>query len=144
MPSRIPATLGIVLVFLITMSYALAQGTNPGSNSQVPTKEITRTELKRYEIPGTHQEMRMFLIVYPPGVYAPIHHHPTVGLGYMLEGTAESAFGSDQPQLIHAGQSFQDKAIIPHTLFGNTDKYKPLKFLMYYTTNKGQPVTVTP
>jgi quercetin dioxygenase-like cupin family protein len=116
----------------------------PERPSTTTSTGIKRTELERRKIAGTEQEMRLYLIVYPPGVAAPVHHHPTVGMGYILEGTFESAFGSDKPRIYHAGQSFQDLAIVPHTIFRNVDKHKPLKFLAYYIVKSGKPVIVTP
>ncbi len=125
-------------------NYPVAQTSISEHSSTTSPNGIKRTELERRQIAGTEQEMQLYLIVYPPGVAAPVHHHPTIGMGYVLTGTVESAFGSDDPKIYHVGQSFQDKAITPHTIFRNVDKHKPLKFLIYYTVKKGQPVVETP
>ena len=109
-----------------------------------PAAGITRTMLQRYAIPGTDQEMRMDLIVFPPGASSPLHHHPVAGLNYILEGSAESAYGDEKPQLYHAGDSLQDRATIPHTLFRNADQHAALRFLIFYTVKVGQPYLVVP
>jgi len=105
---------------------------------------VTRTTLERHVIPGSDQEMRMDLIVLAPGVAAPLHHHPVAGLIYILEGTAESAYGNEKPRLYHAGESLQDRAVIPHTLFRNPDQHAALRFLVFYTIKMGQPYLVVP
>ncbi|MGC1551105.1 MAG: cupin domain-containing protein [Rhodanobacter sp.] len=105
---------------------------------------ITRTTLEHHLIPGTDQEMRMDLIVLSPGVSAPLHHHPVAGLIYILEGSAESAYGDEKPRLYHAGESLQDRALVPHTLFRNTDKHAVLRFLVFYTIKVGQPYVTVP
>jgi quercetin dioxygenase-like cupin family protein len=109
-----------------------------------PATGVTRTELERSDVPGTDLETRLYLIEYPPGAAAPVHHHPVDGIGYILEGTALSAFGADTPGTIVAGQSFHDKAVIPHTVFANADAHKPLRFLVAYTVRKGAAVIETP
>jgi quercetin dioxygenase-like cupin family protein len=105
---------------------------------------ITRTMLERHAIPGTDQEMRMDLIVFPPGAASPLHHHPVAGLSYILEGTAETAYGNEKPRLYHAGESLQDRALIPHTLFRNPDQHAVLRFLIFYTIKVGQPFLIAP
>ncbi|AMP14974.1 cupin domain-containing protein [Collimonas pratensis] len=109
-----------------------------------PAAGITRTMLQRYAIPGSDQEMRMDLIAFPPGATSPLHHHPVAGLNYILEGTAESAYGDEAPRLYHAGESLQDRAAIPHTLFRNADQHAVLRFLIFYTVKVGQPYLVVP
>lgn len=109
-----------------------------------PAAGITRTMLQRYAIPGSDQEMRMDLIVFPPGAASPLHHHPVAGLNYILEGTAESAYGDETPRLYHAGESLQDRATIPHTLFRNPDQHAVLRFLIFYTVKAGQSYLVVP
>ncbi|WP_157971428.1 cupin domain-containing protein [Dyella sp. C9] len=105
---------------------------------------ITRTELEHSDVPGTDLETRLYLIVLPPGAAAPVHHHPVEGIGYIVEGAARSAFGQEPPVTLIAGQSFHDKAGIPHTVFENADDRKPLRFIVAYTVKKGSPVIEVP
>lgn len=105
---------------------------------------VTRSVLERHDLPGSDFEMVLVEVSFPPGRAAPLHHHPVAGLVYVLEGTAESAYGEDPPRVYHAGDTLQDQAGIPHTVFRNTDPNKPLRFLIFYTARKGQPYLVTP
>jgi len=65
--------------------------------------EMTRQELERRPIPGTDLEMRLNLVTQPPGYSEPVHHHPGPSFVYMLEGTAESAYGEEDIKRFHAG-----------------------------------------
>lgn len=105
---------------------------------------ISRTNLEHHLVPGTDMEMRMDLIVIPPGVSSPSHHHSVTGFSYILEGTAESAYGDEKPRIFHAGDSLEERALVPHTLFRNMDDHAPLRFLLYYTVKVDQPFLVVP
>jgi quercetin dioxygenase-like cupin family protein len=106
--------------------------------------KIQRVEIQRSDVPGTDLEMRVLLVTYPPGAAAPVHHHPVVGINYILEGSAETAFDNDAPRTYSAGESFQDLAMHPHTIFRNASKTKPLRFLIYYTIPRGMPTLYVP
>jgi quercetin dioxygenase-like cupin family protein len=103
-------------------------------------KEITRTLLSQQDVPSMPGwETRLYLIEYPAGASAPPHTHPVPGVGYLLEGRAESAFEGDAPAVVEQGHGFSDKAEVVHTVFRNTDPAHPLRFLMAYTIRKGDP-----
>jgi quercetin dioxygenase-like cupin family protein len=105
---------------------------------------ITRTVLEQHAIPGTDETMEIILVVYQPGIAAPLHHHSVAGLNYILEGTAESAYGNDTPKAYHTGDTFQDLPGVPHTIFRNADNHKPLRFLIFANVHAHQPYTIVP
>jgi quercetin dioxygenase-like cupin family protein len=100
--------------------------------------------LESHAIPGTDREIVLREVTLPPGGVTPLHHHTVAGLVYIVEGVAESAYGNDAPKLYHAGETLQDQADIPHTLFRNADPTKPLRFLTFYAAAKDQPYVVIP
>ena len=87
-------------------------------------------------------ETRLYLIEYAPGVMD-VHHHPIVGLGYMLSGAMVSAYPNQPPAQYQAGESFFDLAEQPHTVSNPSDS-EPMRILMAYTIRTGEPVTITP
>jgi quercetin dioxygenase-like cupin family protein len=107
-------------------------------------KPITRTVLEQRPIPGTDETMEIILVVFQPGVAAPLHHHSVAGLNYILEGTAESAYGNDAPKTYRAGDTLQDLPGVPHTVFRNVDKHKPLRFLIFANVHVNQPYSIAP
>lgn len=105
---------------------------------------VTRKVLERLPLPGSHQELTVVEVTYPPGGVAPLHRHPVGGVVYIVEGVAESAYGSDEPRQYRAGETLQDRADIPHTHFRNCDPDRPLRFLTIYVLEPGGSYTLEP
>jgi quercetin dioxygenase-like cupin family protein len=82
------------------------------------------------------------LVEYAPGADGSGHHHPAVGVGYMLCGTILSAFGDENVIAIHEGESFVDAAHQVHTVSRNASATELLRFVIAYTVKRGGPVTV--
>lgn len=89
-------------------------------------------------------ETRLYLIEYPPSADGGGHHHPVVGLGYMLGGSIFSAFANEDAVAIKAGESFVDAAHITHTVSRNASATDAARFVIAYTVKRGDPVTVLP
>ena len=103
---------------------------------------VTRKMLERLPVAGDHRELAVVEVTYPPGGSAPLHRHPVGGVVYIVEGVAESAYGSETPRQYRAGETLQDRADIPHTLFRNCDPQRPLRFLTIYVLEPGRSYTV--
>ena len=114
------------------------------STQQTGFAGVTRRILERLPVPGDHRELVVVEVTYPPGGSAPVHQHPVGGAIYIVEGVAESAYGSDAPRQYRAGETLQDRADIPHTLFRNCDPERPLRFLTIYVLEPGRSYTMDP
>ena len=66
---------------------------------------VARKVLERLPVPGDHRELVVVEVTYPPGGSAPVHRHPVGGAIYIVEGIAESAYGSDEPRQYRAGET---------------------------------------
>jgi quercetin dioxygenase-like cupin family protein len=104
---------------------------------------IVRTTLENY-VNDNGEEFRLVLITYPPGIGLPVHHHPSVAHNYVLEGVVESQYEGEELKRFVAGESYQDKANVSHTVFRNADRKSPLKYLIAYTVKEGQPFLLIP
>ncbi len=104
---------------------------------------VTRKILERVPLPG-NQELMVVEVTYPPGGVAPLHRHPVAGAIYIVEGAAESAYGSDEPRQYRAGETLQDRADLLHTHFRNCDPDRPLRFLTIYVLEPGRSYTLEP
>lgn len=118
-------------------------GGKPGA-PQTGFAGVTRKVLERLALPGDLRELVVVEVTYPPGGVAPLHRHPVGGAIYIVEGVAESAYGSDEPRQYRAGETLQDQADIPHTLFRNCDAERPLRFLTIYVLEPGRSYTMEP
>lgn len=85
----------------------------------------------------------MFLITLPPGAAAPVHTHPGIGVGYVLEGVYESQYEGESLQRFTAGEAIYDLAQTPHRVARNGSSTEPLRFIMTFIVKKGEP-TILP
>jgi quercetin dioxygenase-like cupin family protein len=117
---------------------------NPASGQQAGFQGVTRKVLERLPLPGDARELAVVEVTYPPAGVAPFHRHPVGGIIYIVEGIAESAYGSDAPRQYRAGETLQDRADLPHTHFRNCDPDRPLRFLTIYVLEPGRSYTMEP
>jgi quercetin dioxygenase-like cupin family protein len=120
----------------------LAQTASP-ERTIVSPDGIIRKTLQSY-VNEAGEDFRMVLVTYPAGVGLPVHHHPSVGHNYVLEGVAESQYVGEELHRFMSGQSYQDKADQQHTIFRNPDKTSVLRYLLVYTVKKGQSFLIVP
>ena len=109
-------------------------------SSEIRVTEVKRTLLTQKELadsPGL--ESRIYLIEFPPGRESKLHLHTVVGVGYVLEGRFESAFGDGPTMTKHAGEGFVDLAGSIHH-FRNSDPMRQLRFIVTGTFHKDEPL----
>ena len=106
--------------------------------------DASRVELSRNEIPGSNdRELVMFLLTLPPGGAAPIHKHPGIGVGYVLQGAYESQYEGEPLKRFAAGEAIYDIQNTPHLIARNGSSTEPLRFIMAFVVRKGEP-TILP
>jgi quercetin dioxygenase-like cupin family protein len=129
-----------------TCRQAISKGDHMAEESkqQAGFPGVTRTILEHLSLPGDGRELVVAEVTYPPGGVAPRHRHPVGGIIYIVEGVAESAYGDDEPRVYRAGETLQDRADLPHTLFRNCDSERPLRFLTIYALEPGRSYTMEP
>jgi quercetin dioxygenase-like cupin family protein len=118
-----------------------------GKELAVATKKVTQLDAVRRTLVASHPlddipgwELRLLLIEYPPGMAGAPHTHPVPGVGYVLEGSFESAWGDHgaTASVAREGESFVDRAHERH-LFRNASATSPLRFLVAYAIPIGTP-----
>jgi quercetin dioxygenase-like cupin family protein len=110
------------------------------SSPSASVTEVKRTLLAQHELsdfPGL--ESRMYLVEFPPAAASKLHIHIAQGVGYVLEGAFESAFGDESATIKRAGDGFIDTPGPPHR-FRNPDPRVPLRFVVAGTYHKNEPL----
>jgi quercetin dioxygenase-like cupin family protein len=102
------------------------------------TGGIRRTLIGRQPAHEPGWETRLYLIEYPPGAAAPAHVHPAVGVGWVVDGEFESAFGDEPVVRVRAGHGFVDQADVAHRVFRNPSADSELRFVIAYTIRQGE------
>jgi quercetin dioxygenase-like cupin family protein len=106
-------------------------------NSSKPgVKRTILQSLPIPELPGW--ESRLVLLEYPPGLAAPIHHHPVAATGFIVEGDVVSQWEGGEVERYTKGDSFIDLGTTVHLRSENTSKTKPLKMLTSYVIKIGE------
>ena len=110
----------------------------PSSAAAPAPSGVRRTLIDRQpatDLPGW--ETRLYLVEYPPGTAAPLHVHPAVGVGFVLDGRFESAFGDEPAVEVQAGHGFVERAGAPHRVFRNPSADHVLRFVVAFTLRSG-------
>jgi len=141
-PTRVAMMLAVLFVvthfgFSKSRAAEAVAGSGGGSTSTIE-------ELERRPIPGTDLEMRLNLVTQPPGYSEPLHHHPGQGFVYMLEGTAESAYGDEAIKGFHAGDHWTQPAGVVHRVARNPNTHTTRRFLVFSVNRPGEPSTIHP
>lgn len=111
-------------------------------NETPPVAAASRIELMRREIPGeANLEAVLFLLSLSPGGVAPVHQHPGIGVGYVLEGVYESQYEGEELKRYVAGDPIEDLAATPHLVARNASDTEPLRFLMTFIVKRGGATT---
>ncbi len=121
-------------VLVLTMPMANAESEKISNSNSVD--KITRTILERTAIPGTDEEIRLMMVIYPPGHPGRSHLHPVVGLNYIVSGTAESQYEGENLTTYNSGDSYTDPANKKHLVFRNASNEEELRFLVAYRVKK--------
>jgi len=131
---RLFLTLGVGPLSACQPALTPIAGYVPPAAARAAPGGVQRTLLERQpaaSLPGW--ETRLYLVEYAPGVSAPVHVHPAIGVGYVIAGRFESAFGDEPAVEVSAGQGFLERADLPHRIFRNPSSAQPLRFIIAFT-----------
>ena len=139
-----PVRTPMLLIVLVAATFASFGSSHAAGVTTAAGTATTIVELERRPIPRTDLEMRLNLITQPPGYSAPLHHHPGQGFVYMLERTAESAYGDEAIKPFLAGDHWTEPADYPLRIARYPDMQSVRRFLVFSLNRPGEPGTVFP
>ncbi len=107
-----------------------------------PSPAVSRKTLETLALSTDERNLVVEEVTILPGESAPVHRHPVPGVVYIVEGEVEPAYGDEKPRRYRAGDTLQDRADLPHTLFRNCNSDLPLRFLAIYALEPNRTYSV--
>jgi quercetin dioxygenase-like cupin family protein len=93
---------------------------------------LSDPELKKFRLQSS-------LMTVPPTLVDTVaHRHDADLFGYVIEGTVEVGLNYKEPITFKAGQMFQEKRNVVHSLLRNPDKDTPAKVLLIFIIKEGR------
>ena len=93
---------------------------------------LSDPQLKKFRLQSS-------LMTVPPALVDTVaHRHDADLFGYVIEGTVEVGLSYEKPTTFKAGQMFQEKRNVIHSLLRNPDKVTPAKVLLIFIIKEGR------
>jgi quercetin dioxygenase-like cupin family protein len=107
-------------------------------SAQTPVKVV---DLVKRDLASGANEGTIFLVELAPGASVGRHYHPGDAFAYILEGSMVLELDGQQPVTLNPGDSGH---VLPRQVHDdkNASSSKPVKFLVFHVTAKGQPLAV--
>jgi len=130
----------VMLAVILAVGIALASIGSRSLNAQ--QQPLKRTMLLRTDLKGLEgKEGVVLLVELAPGMAAGKHYHPGNEVNYVLEGSGVLEIEEKPPIMLQAGTTSHIPAGEVHNP-RNTSATGPLKLLVFWVAEKGQPLTV--
>lgn len=98
----------------------------------------SRTVLQHVLYPAGY-EVNVIRIILPANTNSPHHTHPGLESGYIVRGTVTISVDGQPEKLLHAGDTFETPANVPHIVKNGPEE---TEILSTYITEAGKPLTV--
>jgi quercetin dioxygenase-like cupin family protein len=102
---------------------------------------VTVVDLVKRNLASGGNEGSIFLVELAPGAAVGRHYHPGDAFAYILEGSMVLELDGQPPVTLKPGDSGH---VLPRQVHDdkNASSSKPVKFLVFHVTEKGQPLAV--
>jgi quercetin dioxygenase-like cupin family protein len=103
---------------------------------------VTVVDLVKRDLTSGGNEGSIFLVELAPGAAVGRHYHPGDAFAYILEGSMVLELDGKPPVTLKAGDSGH---VLPRQVHDdkNASASKPVKFLVFHVTAKGQPLAIS-
>lgn len=111
----------------------------------VANAQLKRTELFAQDLPsidGAGLKVTVVELQYEAGGTSQSHRHPGPTFVYVLEGALFSQVEGGAVKTYTAGQMFYEPPGGVHMVSKNASDTKPARFLAFFLSEKGKPLTV--
>ncbi len=129
----------LILTGAVSVGVALgAIGNAFHGGAQTP---VTVVDLVKRSLASGANEGSIFLVELAPGAAVGRHYHPGDAFAYILEGSMVLELDGQPPVTLKPGDSGH---VAPRQVHDdkNASTSKPVKFLVFHVTQKGQPLAI--
>ena len=131
-----------VVMLAVTLVVGIALATFGSRSLNAQQEPLKRTMLLRTDLKGLDgKEGVVLLVELAPGAAAGTHYHPGNELNYVLEGSVVLEIEGKPPVTLQTGTTSYIPAGEVHNV-RNAGATGPLKLLVFWVAEKGQPLTV--
>jgi quercetin dioxygenase-like cupin family protein len=131
-----------VVMLTVALAVGIALGLSGSQGLTAQQMPMKRTVLLRTDLPGIEgKEFLVDQVELAPGVEGGKHYHPGNVFVYILEGAGSLEIEGKPAVIQQAGSIFHEPPKQVQN-FKNASKTEPLKILVMFISEKGQPRTV--
>lgn len=131
-----------LVVGVMTLFVGIVAGVLGAQVLNAQQEAFKRTVLLKTDLKGVEgKEGVVVLVELAPGASIPKHYHPGHEVNYLLEGGGVLEVEGKSPVTLKPGATNHIDAKQVHEL-KNTSATDPLKLLVFYVVEKGQPLAV--
>jgi quercetin dioxygenase-like cupin family protein len=134
-----------IVLYEICLVLLIANNIVPQESNAVKTKVLIKTSsswdgstLPSY--PRGKPEITILQITIPPGTKLPIHEHPEINAGVLLEG--ELTVKTETGKMLHLRAGDPIVELVNKWHYGENDGDKPAKIIIFYAGINGSPITI--
>jgi len=130
------------VMLAVTLAVGIALATLGSRSLNAQQEPLKRTMLLRTDLKGLEgKEGVVLLVELAPGEAAGKHYHPGNEVNYVLEGSGVLEIDGKPPITLQVGTTHHIQPREVHDA-RNTSATDPLKILVFWVTDKGQPLTI--
>ncbi|MBW2604598.1 MAG: cupin domain-containing protein [Deltaproteobacteria bacterium] len=94
------------------------------------------------DYPSGRPEITILRIKVQPGVQLPLHTHPVINAGVLLNGELTVVTEDNETLYLKAGDSIVE--VVDKWHYGKNEGNKPAEIIVFYAGIPGKPITVKP
>lgn len=137
---------GRALLFTALLLEAMAAPLLAADSNGIQVEELARSSASWNgqalpDYPEGRPEVSILRITIPPGTLLPLHEHPVINAGVLLEGQLLVETVSGEKLRLLAGDPIIELVDTPHS--GLNDGDEAAVIIVFYAGVEGRPITVT-
>lgn len=116
-----------------------------GETEEIQVEELARGQMtwdgdRLPEYPDGQPEVTILRITIPAGARLPLHHHPVINAGVLLEGELTVVRDTGEEHELAAGEAIIELVDTPH--YGRNDGDRDAEIIVFYAGAADLPITV--